>query len=391
MKKRELPPEVDWCCRTLRQSGHQAYPVGGCVRDLLLGRPPQDWDVATSALPRQVEALFPRTLPTGVRHGTVSVLAGSLRIEVTTFRREGGYGDHRHPDRVEFVPQLREDLARRDFTVNAMALGEDGAVLDFFGGREDLASGTLRCVGEPDLRFQEDALRMLRGVRFSAQLGFQIQEETLAAMGRQAHLARELSAERVREEVEKTICSPRPERGELLFQLGLLERYTHLRQVELAGLSHLPPKAPLRWAGLCALLKLGEETGAFLTRLRLPGGTVRACRAAWRLLLQGLPEDGAAWRRALARWGIEACRAAAAMGDALGETGEWSRQLEEQLAAGVPFTPRQLALSGGELLELGLQGPEIGRAQAKLLEHVLERPEDNQKAVLRALLEDGLE
>lgn len=316
MKKRELPPAVARCCRVLRQAGHQAYPVGGCVRDLLLGRVPQDWDVTTSALPQQVESLFPRTLPTGLRHGTVSVLEEGECIEVTTFRRETGYADHRHPDRVEFVPELREDLARRDFTVNAMALGESGEVIDFFDGQADLKGGILRCVGEPDLRFQEDALRMLRAVRFSAQLGFQIQGETLAAMERQAHLARRLSAERVRVEVEKTICAPRPEQGELLFRLGLLEGYTSRRQVELTGLLGLENLAMLRWAGLCALLELGEGTGEFLTRLRLDGGTVRACRAGARLFANGLPEDGRAWRHALAQAGLMGCRAAAAMGDA---------------------------------------------------------------------------
>jgi tRNA nucleotidyltransferase (CCA-adding enzyme) len=390
VKKRELPPAVARCCRVLRQAGHQAYPVGGCVRDLLLGRVPQDWDVTTSALPEQVESLFPRTLPTGLRHGTVSVLEEGECIEVTTFRRETGYADHRHPDRVEFVPELREDLARRDFTVNAMALGESGEVIDFFDGQADLKGGILRCVGEPDLRFQEDALRMLRAVRFSAQLGFQIQGETLAAMERQARLARRLSAERVRVEVEKTICAPRPEQGELLFRLGLLEGYTSRRQVELTGLLGLENLAMLRWAGLCALLELGEGTGEFLTRLRLDGGTVRACRAGARLFANGLPEDGRAWRHALAQTGLMGCRAAAAMGDAWEGGGMRSGQLNAQLAAGVPFTPRQLALSGGELFQLGLRGPEIGQAQARLLEHVLERPEDNQKAVLRTILEDGL-
>jgi tRNA nucleotidyltransferase (CCA-adding enzyme) len=150
----------------LRAAGYEAYYVGGCVRDTLLGRPVHDWDIATAAEPARVQALFPRTVPTGLRHGTVTVLTGSGQAEVTTFRVDGDYRDGRHPASVRFVRTLREDLSRRDFTVNAMAMDEAGSLTDLFGGRDDLARRLIRCVGEPETRFREDALRMLRAYRF---------------------------------------------------------------------------------------------------------------------------------------------------------------------------------------------------------------------------------
>lgn len=207
------PAPVAACCGTLRRAGHEACPVGGCVRDLLLGRAPGDWDIATSARPEAVTALFERTVPTGLKHGTVTVLLGGMALEVTTFRGESGYSDGRHPDRVTFGVGLREDLARRDFTINAMALAPDGSVLDPFGGRADLARRLIRCVGEPERRFTEDALRMLRAVRFAAQLGFSLEARTAAALASCAPLLERVSGERIRAELEKTLLSPHPSLG----------------------------------------------------------------------------------------------------------------------------------------------------------------------------------
>ena len=204
------PAPVAACCGALRRAGYEACPVGGCVRDLLLGRAPGDWDIATSARPEAVTARFERTVPTGLKHGTVTVLLGGMALEVTTFRGESGYSDGRHPDRVTFGVGLREDLARRDFTINAMALAPDGSVLDPFGGRADLARRLIRCVGEPERRFTEDALRMLRAVRFAAQLGFSLEARTAAALASCAPLLERVSGERIRAELEKTLLSPHP-------------------------------------------------------------------------------------------------------------------------------------------------------------------------------------
>ena len=233
-------PTVDWpipagvrqCLETLDRERYYAYPVGGCVRDLLLGRTPGDWDVCTDARPERVMELFPRTVPTGLKHGTVTVLTEDGPVEVTTFRREGGYADGRHPDAVDFDATLAEDLARRDFTVNAMALDERGMVIDLYGGQMDLFRRLIRCVGDPDTRFAEDALRMLRAVRFAAQLGFSIEEGTLAAIRRNANRAAHLSGERIKAELEKILLSPRPEKAGDALRLGLL---AHL------GAGVLPP------------------------------------------------------------------------------------------------------------------------------------------------------
>ena len=255
MSKVTPPKYVKQVLVTLQSRGYLAYLVGGCVRDMILGVHPQDWDICTSALPEQVRELFPRTLTVGIRHGTVTVLINSHAVEVTTFRSDGSYADHRHPEAVSFVGDLTSDLARRDFTMNAIALPPDGLVVDPFGGIEDIRKGVIRCVGEPARRFEEDALRMFRALRFSARLGFGIEEETLSAQ-----LAASLSPERVRDEVEKMLLTNRPQILLTVIEAGLLDRYLLPRREddpvsELIRLTALPKKALPRWAGLCAVLE----------------------------------------------------------------------------------------------------------------------------------------
>ena len=202
-----IPQEVQTVLRTLEQAGHEAYVVGGCVRDMQMGLPPHDWDVTTSALPQETMALFPHfAIPTGLQHGTVTVRTGGVSCEVTTFRTDGDYPDHRHPAAVSFTRSLREDLARRDLTVNAMAMDAAGALRDPFGGREDIRRRVLRCVGDPERRFREDALRILRTLRFSATLGFAIEPETHRALRTQCGDLWYVAAERVREELTRLLC-----------------------------------------------------------------------------------------------------------------------------------------------------------------------------------------
>ena len=319
---------VSACLERLRRAGYAAHPVGGCVRDLLRGERPEDYDVCTSARPEQVTALFAHTVPTGIRHGTVTVLTADGPVEVTTFRREEGYADGRHPDGVAFDVGLEEDLARRDFTVNAMALGPDGEVIDPFGGQADLAAGVIRCVGNPDARFREDALRMLRAVRFAAKLGCTIQPDTRAAILRNAGRTALVSGERIKGELEKILVSPAPEWAGEVVRWGLLAHLWPVRDCpDLTGLGALPPRPIPRWRGFC------QATG-------FPLGC--------------LPVE-----RALKR-------------------GVYHPELE---------VVRQLALTGGELAALGWQGSEIGRLQRRLAAHVLAHPEDNRRAVLLALAE----
>ena len=327
MEKIRIPESVQRCCNRLRTAGFAAHPVGGCVRDFLLGRIPGDWDVTTSARPEQVQELFAHTVPTGVKHGTVTVIEDGMPIEVTTFRTESGYGDSRHPDRVCFDTDLTGDLARRDFTVNAMALDENCDVIDLFGGCHDLAHKIIRAVGEPERRFSEDALRILRGVRFAAQLGFEIEEQTAAAMKICAPLVDKVSAERIKIEVEKVLISPNPQRVGELVSLGVLNRFCRewpsCDWDELRCAENIPVE---RWRAFCALTGFSIEA--------LP--VERAVRMS---ILH--PE----------REGV-----------------------------------KRLTLSGGELQELGLSGEAIGTAQKRLAAHVLERPEDNTPERLHSLL-----
>ena len=193
-----LPQAVQYVLERLEDAGFAAYAVGGCVRDTLLGRTPGDWDVTTAARPEQVLALFDGyAIPTGLKHGTVTARAGEMHIEVTTFRADGTYTDHRRPDQVFFSDRLEEDLCRRDLTVNAMAMDLRGHITDLYGGREDLEAGILRCVGEPERRFEEDALRILRTLRFAAVLGFSVEPRTDAALRVKAPLLRCIAPERI--------------------------------------------------------------------------------------------------------------------------------------------------------------------------------------------------
>lgn len=217
----ELPKQVKQIINTLQEHGYEAYAVGGCVRDAILGKEPQDWDITTSALPMQVKALFRRTIDTGIQHGTVTVLLDKMGFEVTTYRVDGKYEDGRHPTEVSFTASLAEDLKRRDFTINAMAYNETDGLIDLFHGAEDLEQGIIRCVGVAMERFSEDALRIMRAFRFSAQLDFAIDEETLSAAKELAGTLRKISAERIYAELTKLLVSEHPERLRTAYECGV--------------------------------------------------------------------------------------------------------------------------------------------------------------------------
>lgn len=217
----QLPEKVTKIIAALEAAGFEAYAVGGCVRDSVLGRKPDDWDITTSAKPAQVKRLFERTVDTGIKHGTVTVLLGKEGFEVTTYRIDGVYEDGRHPSEVSFTTSLREDLRRRDFTINAMAYNEKDGLVDLYGGLADLEAGVIRCVGMAKERFDEDALRMLRAVRFSAQLGYRIGEETGAAIRELAPNLQKISAERIQVELIKLVTSPHPDYLRTAYELGI--------------------------------------------------------------------------------------------------------------------------------------------------------------------------
>ena len=221
----QIPEQVNYILSRLNEAGYEAFVVGGCVRDALLDREPHDWDITTSALPSQVKEIFGRTIDTGLKHGTVTVMKGGEGYEVTTYRVDGVYEDGRHPKEVTFTPNLREDLQRRDFTINAMAYGVKEGLVDLFGGRQDLENGVIRAVGDPMQRFSEDALRIMRAVRFSAQLGYEIEKETLIAASVLAPNLRKISSERIREELEKTLMSDRPDLLTTAWKAGITKEF----------------------------------------------------------------------------------------------------------------------------------------------------------------------
>ena len=217
----QLPQEVRNIIEALQQHGYEAYAVGGCVRDSILGRTPEDWDITTSAKPEEMKRIFPRSIDTGIEHGTITVLMKEGQYELTTYRIDGEYEDARHPKEVVFTSDLEEDLLRRDFTINAMAYNEKDGLVDAFGGKEDLEKGIIRCVGNAYERFSEDALRIMRAVRFAAQLDFTIEEETQKAIRELAPNLQRISAERIQTELMKLLLSPHPERIREAYEFGI--------------------------------------------------------------------------------------------------------------------------------------------------------------------------
>lgn len=411
-----LPPGVRDVMARLEEHGHQAQLVGGCVRDLLLGRVPHDWDVATDALPERVLGLFPGAQPTGIACGTVTVprKAASRGVEVTTYRSEGPYSDRRHPDRVSFVGSLDEDLKRRDVTINAMALDRRGRLYDPAGGLSDLRAGLLRAVGDPAQRFAEDALRLMRVVRLFAETGFSIAPRTRDAIGGAAALLACVAAERVRDELLRVLASPRAGEGlELLRATGLLA-------VVWPAAAAAPAETWTRAVGAVGrAAAAGEGLGLRLSALYwgvLGGGPHAAAQARDEMQRLRIDSDTAARVSDLLRWlpalrcqprraPVELRRAAAragratfrdlprlcrvagpppppAPGAADGAVAAQCRACPAARAAGLiargrcPLSAAELPVGGADVMRvLGLgPGPEVGRALAELLDRVLARP-----------------
>ena len=402
-----LPETVRDILNKLETAGFQAYAVGGCVRDSILGKEPDDWDLTTDARPEEVKALFPRTVDTGLQHGTVTVLLGGEGYEVTTYRIDGSYSDGRHPDSIRFTPSLAEDLKRRDFTINAMAVSERGELVDLFGGQEDLARGCIRCVGDPYARFREDALRMLRAVRFAAQLNFEIEAETFKALTELSPNLARVSKERILAELTKLLLSNHPEKLELLYVAGLApEMAAHFPGVHLdSRAARLPRCKALRFAAAGERIT-PEALGKLLTELK----SDRATRDRAVLLLTAvhkpLPESETEVRRCLSDIGHDAFTELLLLKEA-GYGSEEStggveqrteriaklRALRQEIAErGDCLEIRGLALGGAELLALGIpKGPALGACLRALLHAVLEEPARNDKTYLSAYAAAWLE
>lgn len=421
----------------IRRAGFEAYVVGGCVRDCILGREPEDWDITTSATPAQVKALFPRTIDTGLQHGTVTVVMDREGFEVTTYRLDGKYEDGRHPKEVTFTPSLEEDLKRRDLTINAMAYNDREGLVDLFGGMEDLEAGIVRCVGNPGERFEEDALRILRAIRFSAQLGYAIEEETLEAIRRLAPRLSRISAERIQVELVKLLVSPHPDYLRTAYDTGVTkvflpeldrcmeteQRHPHhcysvgehilhsLKWVEadrtlrLAMLLHdigKPETETVDEEGITHFHRhaavSAELAEAVLKRLKFDNETIRMVR---KLVLyhdygNGVEPNMAAVRRAVSKIGEDAFSGLFAVkrADVMAQSGylrqeklerldQWQKLYGKVMEQGQCVSLKDLAITGTDLIAAGWKpGRELGETLQKLLELVLEDPCKNRSEIL---------
>jgi len=383
-----VPQRVKSILQRLNAAGFAAYAVGGCVRDSLVGRPVHDWDICTAARPEEMPGCFAgeRLLPTGVQHGTMTLLQGGEPYEITTFRCDGDYTDHRRPDSVRFVRELELDLARRDFTVNAMACDAEGRVYDPFGGQNDLQNSVLRCVGEPLQRLNEDALRILRGLRFAANYNFAIEPATAAAMVELKDTLCRVSAERILQELRRLL--PAPDAGRLLeefypvvrvFLPELPENFA-LRQ----AFERCPAEETLRFALLLSPL-VREDGEDALRWLRAENALCRGVGEVLELLSLPLPWETPALKRQAARFGPAALHNALQVRLAKGEdAAALLAGLEKLVEENACLSVKQLAVNGRELLALGFAGKEIGAVQQFLLNAVLDGAQ-NEKEVLLAL------
>lgn len=435
--KIQLPAAVSALLNRLIKAGFSAYAVGGCVRDSLLGKEPQDWDICTSARPEETQACFAseRTLLTGAKYGTVTVIYENSPYEITTFRSEGGYFDQRHPDRVRFLTSLEEDLSRRDFTVNAMAADQDGWVTDCFGGVEDLENRLIRCVGRPEERFQEDPLRMIRGLRFAARLGFSIEEATAAAIHQGKDSLKTVAAERLRKELTGLLCGKAA--SEILrafsdvlcvlipeFQaaigfkqynfhhekdvwehtLGVVEAIEADEILRLAALFHDIGKPSVFSMDKFLIghfyghaLVSAAMCEKILRRLRFDHETLQEVvllvRTHGFCLEVGNEKQ---LRRLVSRYGEATVRRLFSLrrADAIGQRAsqrQWADRkaalcrsmLEKLLGEDACLSLRQLAVNGKDLMALGIpQGPEIGILLQRLLDGVVEGTIQNQREEL---------
>ena len=429
------PQNVLYILGVMRDNGFEAYAVGGCVRDAVLGRVPKDWDITVNTAPAKVRELFDRTLDTGIKHGTVTVMLGEEAYEVTTFRIDGIYEDGRHPSSVEFTGNLEDDLRRRDFTINAMAWNPWRGLVDPFGGTSDIKARCIRAVGDPDERFREDALRMLRAVRFSAQLGFEIDAGTFEGIHKNSGLIYNVSSERIREELSGILTAEDPGKFTLLRDTGIMglilpelevcfdtpqnnpHHVYNVGEHSIRAAAAIENKRYLRWTMLLhdigkAVTRTTDEDGVdhfyghpdksheiaenILGRLKFDNKSIdrilrlirhhdrdiipqpKAVAKAVSAVGEDLFEDLLKVKRA----DISAQNPAYA-GEGIEYIDRISKIYRELLEASNCLKLRDLAINGQDLIDLGFhEGREIGRALAVLFEKVLEDPSLNDKAVL---------
>ena len=406
-----LPAEVMTIARRVQAAGFEVYAVGGGVRDSLLGRPVKDWDLATNAKPKDILKLYPKAIPTGIQHGTVTIVSSGKHVEITTYRVEGRYTDSRHPDQVSFVESIEEDLARRDFTINAIALDPlSRQLVDPEKGAHDLKRATLRTVGNPDERFSEDALRLLRAARFSAQLGFSIEPVTLAAMKRRAAQINKIAKERIRAELDQMLLSTNPALAiEILAETDLLRwvlpeleaKLSPLLQ-RLRSLAARPSNLAVMWCGTLADLNI-PTAESILKRLRCSNQLISSVKHLLAMLAVDRRQIASAaqfrrWNMQVGRQAFASiCTLLQATDPGYLKTSQLSQNLvnfleraEEQFANQKVFSSRDLALNGREIMLICRveQGERVGEILSDLLDLVLEHPNLNERETLTQYLID---
>ena len=433
--KISLPKDVEYIINTLQRAGYEAYAVGGCVRDTILNREPDDWDITTSAKPMEIKKLFPVTIDTGIQHGTVTVLRNHVGYEVTTYRIDGEYADNRHPKEVIFTASLKEDLLRRDFTINAMAYNHEDGIIDEYGGLNDISDGIIRCVGNPYDRFSEDALRIMRAVRFSAQLGYRIEEETSKAIVKLAPNLSTISAERINTELTKLLLSPNPDYLRDACRLGItrvvlpeFDKCMECEQVNphhcysvgehtLHSLRFVPNDRVLRYTmlfhdfGKPDTRSVGEDgrmhfyghplvsermASDIMHRLKFDNDTLHAVKLLCRNHDLEIIEDKKHVRRAMNKLGSDnfskllMVKRADCMAQSDYKREEKLASLDklesiynEIVSAKECVCMKDLAVCGRDLIDLGVKpGPAMGAILGKLLSMVIDEPSLNDREVL---------
>lgn len=413
--KIEMPGEVKFIISELENHDYEAFAVGGCIRDSLLGRTPDDWDITTSATPEEIKEIFQRTVDTGIKHGTVTVLIGKKAFEVTTYRIDGVYTDGRHPESVRYSKYLKEDLRRRDFTINAFAYNDECGLRDEFLGFRDLEWKIIRAVGNPEDRFSEDALRMMRAIRFAAQLGFNIELNTYNAIIKMAPNIKKVSAERIQVELTKTLMSDHPEVTAEYAKTGLFVEILPVLYDILSGISaqktlgllrYVPKMAIMRYTALLRYRK-PQEARAVLRKLKLDNFTVNTVVKLIEHqndINDVIEENDISVREAINRYGTELLELMFEFAEADGRmkrdyTGLNSRGrnvhlktikrlYEEILDRGDCVSLKGLAVNGNDLTELGIVGEKIGETLNWLLHIVMENPALNNKNTLISFVEN---
>lgn len=429
-----LPPSVSLILDTLNSNNYKAYIVGGCVRDSLLGKHPKDWDITTSALPSEIMKLFNKTIPTGLKHGTVTVVINDDNFEVTTFRIESTYSDNRHPDQVFFTSNIEEDLSRRDFTINAMAYNKNEALVDVFNGQKDLNQKIIRCVGSPNDRFNEDALRMLRAIRFSTQLNFKLDDDTFNSIVHNNFLIENVSMERIRDELSRILICNEPSNGiKLLQQTGLLKyilpeleqcvgfdqhnphHYLDVFDHTMAVLDFSPSDLIIRLAALfhdiskpkCFSIdqsgighfymhemESSKEAEKILKRMRFDNNTIKRVCTLIREHMQGNNSlKPPAIKRLITRVGTENLNSLFELKIAdikahkpphnLDIVYELSKKASKIISEKQPLSIKDLMIDGTDLINIGIpKGKALGTILNNLLDAVIENPSLNNKDIL---------